>query len=62
MYVSKRHNVTAAATFCESLLAGDEQPSEVTTDFAAPLLRVVGDLLADLFHDTPDSSPVDRAP
>ena len=34
------------------MLAGREKPQEVTTDLAAPLLRVVDDLLPDVLHDT----------
>jgi len=52
VYVSKRRNVTAAARFFETMLVGRERSSEVTTDLAAPLLRVVDELLGDVFHDT----------
>jgi IS6 family transposase len=52
VYVSKRRNVTAAARFFETMLEGRERPSDVTTDLAAPLLRVVDELLGDVFHDT----------
>jgi IS6 family transposase len=50
--VSKRRNVAAATRFFETMLAGRELPSEVTTDLAAPLLRVVDDLLPEVLHDT----------
>jgi transposase-like protein len=50
--VSKRRNVAAATKFFEAMLAGRERPTEVTTDLAAPLLRVVDDLLPDVLHDT----------
>jgi IS6 family transposase len=50
--VSTRRNVTAATRFFETMLVGRERPTEVTTDLAAPLLRVVDELLADVFHDT----------
>ena len=50
--VSKRRNVTAATRFFETLLTGRERPSEVTTDLAAPLLRVVDELLPEVLHDT----------
>ena len=50
--VSKRRNVTAAARFFEAMLVGRERPREVATDLAAPLLRVVDELLPDVFHDT----------
>ena len=52
VYVSKRRNVEAATRFFETLLAGRERPLEVTTDLAAPLLRVIDDLLPDALHDT----------
>ena len=52
VYVSKRRNVPAATRFFETLLAGRERPREITTDLAAPLLRVVDDLLSDALHDT----------
>jgi transposase-like protein len=52
VYVSKRRNVPAATRFFETLLAGRERPREITTDLAAPLLRVVDDLLPDALHDT----------
>jgi IS6 family transposase len=50
--VSQRRNVAAATWFFETLLAGRERPREVTTDLAAPLLRVVYELLPDVLHDT----------
>jgi IS6 family transposase len=50
--VSKRRNVEAATTFFETMLAGSDQPRKVTTDLAAPLLRVVDDLLPEVLHDT----------
>ncbi len=34
------------------MLAGRERPREVTTDLAAPLLRVVDELLPEVLHDT----------
>ena len=34
------------------MLAGRERPTDVTTDLAAPLLRVVDELLPGVFHDT----------
>ena len=52
VYVSKRRNVAAATKFFEMMLAGRERPCEVTTDLAAPLLRVVDELLPDVLHDT----------
>jgi transposase-like protein len=50
--VSKRRNVAAATKFFQMMLAGRERPRDVTTDLAAPLLRVVDDLLPDALHDT----------
>lgn len=50
--VSKRRNVAAATRFFETMLVGRERPREVTTDLAAPLLRVVDELLPDALHDT----------
>ena len=52
IYVSKRRNIPAATRFFETMLAGRERPREVTTDLAAPLLRVVDELLPEVLHDT----------
>jgi IS6 family transposase len=52
VHVSKRRNVAAATKFFETMLAGRDRPREVTTDLAAPLLRVVDDLLPEVLHDT----------
>ena len=52
MYVSKRRNVAAATKFFQAMLADRDRPREVTTDLAAPLLRVVDDLLPEVLHDT----------
>ena len=52
VYVSKRRNIAAATRFFESMLAGRDRPREVTTDLAAPLLRVVDELLPEVLHDT----------
>jgi IS6 family transposase len=46
--VSKWRNVAAATKFFQAMLAGRERPREVTTDLAAPLLRVVDDLLPEV--------------
>jgi transposase-like protein len=51
-FVSKRRNVAAATKFFQAMLAGRERPTDVTTDLAAPLLRVVDDLLPEVLHDT----------
>ena len=45
VFVSKRRNVAAATKFFKMMLAGREHPTDVTTDLAAPLLRVVDGLL-----------------
>jgi IS6 family transposase len=50
--VSRRRNVAAATRFFVTMLAGHDRPREVTTDLAAPLLRVVDELLPDVLHDT----------
>jgi IS6 family transposase len=50
--VSKQRNIPAATRFFETMLSGRARPKEVTTDLAAPLLRVVDDLLAEVLHDT----------
>ena len=52
VYVSRRRTIAAAARFFETMLSGRERPCEVTTDPAAPLLRVVDELLPDVLHDT----------
>ena len=52
VYVSKRRNIPAATRFFEGALAAHGRPREVTTDLAAPLLRVVDELMPDAFHDT----------
>jgi transposase-like protein len=52
VFVSKRRNVAAATRFFEMMLAGRERPTDVTADLAAPLLRVVDDLLPEVLHDT----------
>jgi IS6 family transposase len=52
VYVSKRRNIAAATRFFEMMLAGRDRPKEVTTDLAAPLLRVVDELLPEVLHDT----------
>jgi IS6 family transposase len=52
VFVSRRRNIATATSFFEALLAGRDQPREVTTDLAAPLLRVVDDLLPEVLHDT----------
>lgn len=52
VYVSKRRNIGAARRLFESALLVHGRPAEVTTDLAAPLLRVVDELLPEVVHDT----------
>jgi len=52
VYVSKRRNLAAARHFFESALIAHTRPTEITTDLAAPLLRVVDELLPEVVHDT----------
>ena len=52
VYVSKRRNLDAARHFFTTALSAHGRPVEVTTDLAAPLLRVVEELLPDVVHDT----------
>ena len=52
VFVSKRRNVPAATRFFEMMLAGRDRPREITTDLAAPLLRVVDELVPAALHDT----------
>jgi IS6 family transposase len=50
--VSKRRNILAATRFLEMMLTGRERLRQIATDLAAPLLRVVDDLLPEVLHDT----------
>lgn len=52
VYVSKRRNIGAATTFFNRALEDHGRPAEVTTDLAAPLLRVIDELIPDAIHDT----------
>ncbi|MCP3938035.1 MAG: IS6 family transposase, partial [Actinomycetia bacterium] len=52
VYVSKRRNIAAARKFFGSALDAHGRPAEVTTDLAAPLLRVIDDLIPEAMHDT----------
>jgi IS6 family transposase len=52
VYVSKRRNIPAATTFFEGALVSHGRPREVTPDLAAPLLRVIDELIPEAFHDT----------
>jgi transposase, IS6 family len=51
-FISKRCNIAAATSFFKMMLAGRELTREVTTDLAAPSLRVLGDLLPEALHGT----------
>ncbi len=50
--VSKRRNIPAANKFFETMLVGRDRPTDVATDLAAPLLRVVDNLLPEVLHHT----------
>ena len=50
--VSKQRTMPAATRFYEMMLADRDRPREATTDLAAPLLRIVDDLLPEVLHDT----------
>tara|TARA_B110001454_G_C12671189_1_gene413844 strand:+ start:82 stop:846 length:765 start_codon:yes stop_codon:yes gene_type:complete len=52
VYVSKRRNIGSATTFFVRPLAAHGQPSEIKTDLAAPLLRVIDALIPKAAHDT----------
>jgi len=52
VYVSKRRNTTAARRFFDTVLGAHGRPAEITTDLAAPLPRVVDEVLFDVAHDT----------
>jgi IS6 family transposase len=51
VYVSKRRNLYAAGHFFTTALVAHGRPAEVTTDLAAPLLRIVDELLPGVIHD-----------
>ncbi len=50
--MSRRRNIGAARKFFTDVLSAHGRPGEVTTDLAAPLLRVVDELFPDVVHDT----------
>ncbi len=52
MWLSRQRDVAAATGFFTTALADHARPREVTTDLAAPLLRVVDELIPDAFHET----------
>ncbi len=62
VYVSKRRNIAAARKFFGSALDAHGRPAEVTTDLAAPLLRVIDDLIPEAGQDPqrPHGTPHER--
>ena len=52
VYVSKRRNIPVATRFFEGRLTVHGSQREVTTDLAAPLLRVIDELIPEALHDT----------
>jgi IS6 family transposase len=52
VYVPTRRNLGAARHFFATALVAHGRPVEVTTDLAAPPLRVVDELLPGVVHDT----------
>ncbi|MFN0088748.1 MAG: IS6 family transposase [Acidimicrobiales bacterium] len=50
--VSKTRDIAAARKFFTRAIRDHGRPRQVTTDIAAPLLRVVDELLPDVEHDT----------
>ena len=60
VHVSKRRNIAAARKFFADALVAHGRPAEVTTDLAAPLLRVVDELFPDGVHDIKQQSNAPR--
>jgi IS6 family transposase len=56
VYVSKRRNIGAAKHFFTTALIAHGRPAEITTNLAAPLLRVIDELLPEVIHDTDQCS------
>lgn len=52
LHVSKRRNTWSARHFLDTVLGDHGRPAEVTTDLAAPLLRVIDEVLYGIVHDT----------
>ena len=52
VYVSKERTITAAEKFFADALTAHGRPAEITTDLAAPLLRVIDELIPEAVHDT----------
>ncbi|MFT7649192.1 MAG: IS6 family transposase [Candidatus Poriferisodalaceae bacterium] len=52
VYFTVRRNIAAAQKFFTDSLSNHGRPAEVTTDLAAPLLRVIDELIPEAVHDT----------
>jgi len=52
VFVSKKRDLRAATVFLTSMITAHGQPTEITTDRAHALVRVVTDLLPAALHDT----------
>src|ERR1039457_7285336 len=52
VFVSKKRDLKAATTFFTSLITAHGQPTEITTDRAHALVRVITELLPAALHDT----------
>lgn len=52
VFVSKKRDMKAATTFFTSLITAHGQPTEITTDRAHALVRVITELLPAALHDT----------
>ncbi len=52
VYVSEKRNITADQNFLTDALSANGRPAEVTTDLAAPLIRVIDQLIPEAVHDT----------
>jgi len=52
VFVSEKRNIASAEEFFADVLTAHGRPAKVTTDLAAPLLRVIDELLPDAIHDT----------
>ena len=52
VFVSKKRDLRAATTFFTSLITAHGQPTEITTDRAHALVRVIAELLPAALHDT----------
>ena len=52
VFVSRKRDLKAATKFFTTVIAAHGQPTEITTDRAHALVRVVAELLPDALHDT----------